>query len=143
VSPSEQGFLLVRVGERRVGLDLSHVLGVAQLESVHPVPSQEPAVRGVTAVHGKMVPVIHLGALLDGLACPPGSTDLGVLVTVKGRRLCLEVDDAELLVREGGLPVHQASTLPWALGVARHDDCLVPLLDLLALSSRFLEAEPI
>jgi chemotaxis signal transduction protein len=139
---SVDGFLLVRVGERRVGLELSNVIGVAHLDSVHPVPSLDSSIRGVTVVHGKMVPVLHLGALIEGHACPPRATDIGVLVDIEGRRLCLEVDDVELLVRERGLPVSQGSTLPWAVGVARHADALVPLLNVQALSSRFLEVEP-
>lgn len=139
MSRADDGFLLVRVGRRRVGLELSHVHGVTSLGSVHPVPSLESAVRGVAAVQGKMVPVIHLGALLDGVSCPPELGDIGVLVSVGGRRLCLEVDDAELLVRDRALPVPQGTTLPWAFGVAKHAGGLVPLLDLPALSSRFME----
>jgi hypothetical protein len=59
---------------------------------------------------------------------------------VDGRRVCLEIDDAEIVVREPALPVPQGSTLPWAIGVARHPEGLVPVLDLAALSSRFMEA---
>jgi chemotaxis signal transduction protein len=139
VSRTEHGFLLVRIGNRRVGLELSHVLGVTPLGAVHPVPSVESAVRGVAAVQGKMVPVIHLGALLAGTACPSELTGVGVLVSVGGRRLCLEVDDAEILVRDHALPVPQGTTLPWAFGVAKHANGLVPLLDLPAISSRFME----
>jgi chemotaxis signal transduction protein len=139
VTRVDNGFLLVRTGNRRVGLELSHVLGVTPLASVHPVPSVESAVRGVAAVQGKMVPVIHLGALLEGVACPPVFGALAVLVSVGGRRLCLEVDEAELLVRDRALPVPPGSTLPWAFGVARHAGGLVPLLDLPALSSRLME----
>jgi hypothetical protein len=86
-----------------------------------------------------MVAVIHLGALLEGGGYPPETNEVGVMVSVEGRRLCLEVDDAELLVRDRGLAVQQGSTLPWAVGVARHDDGLVPLLDLEALGSRLTE----
>lgn len=135
----EEGFLLVRAGGRRVGLDLTHVLGVTQLGVVHPVPSREPAVRGVASVQGTMVPVVHLGALLEGEAYPPDATEIGVMVAVDGRRLCLEVDDAELLVRDRGLAVQHGTTLPWAVGVARHGDGLVPLLDVEALGSRLME----
>jgi chemotaxis signal transduction protein len=140
VSRTQHGFLLVRTGARRVGLALSNVLGVTSLGAVHPVPSVEPAVRGVAAVQGRMVPVIHLGALLDGIPCPPELTGIGVLVSVDGSRLCLEVDDAELLVRDRALPVPPGTTLPWAFGVAKHADGLVPLLDLPAISSRLMEA---
>jgi chemotaxis signal transduction protein len=139
VSRVDNGFLLVRTGARRVGLELTHVLGVTFLGSVHPVPSMESAVRGVAALQGRMVPVIHLGALIEGVACPAERCETGVLVSVSGRRICLEVDDAELLVRDRALPVPQGSALPWAFGVAKHAGGLVPLLDLSALSSRFVE----
>lgn len=142
MSRSQGGFLLVRIGGRRVGLELAQVLEVTQVASVHPVPSREPAVRGVAHVHGRIVPVVHLGALLDTVACPARAGDLVVMVMVDGRRVCLEIDEAEVVVREPALPVPPGSVLPWAIGVARHPDGLVPLLDLTALSSRFMEASP-
>lgn len=134
------GFLLVRTGDRRVGLELAHVVEVVQLGPVHPVPSREPAVRGVTELHGRIVPVLHLGALLDAADCPTPAGGLVVVVSMGGRRVCLEIDDAELVVREPALPVPPGSTLPWAIGVAQHSSGLVPLLDLTALGSRFMEA---
>jgi chemotaxis signal transduction protein len=139
MSRAGEGFLLVRTGSRRVGLELAHVVEVIQIGSVHPVPSREPAVRGVTAVHGRMVPVVHLGALLDIAVCPATVGNLMVLVTVDGRRVGLEIDDAEVVVREPALPVPPGATFPWVIGVARHPEGLVPLLDLAALSSRFME----
>jgi hypothetical protein len=54
--------------------------------------------------------------------------------------MCLEIEEAEILVRDPVMPVPPGETLPWAIGVARHGDNLVPLLDLPALSSRLLEA---
>jgi chemotaxis signal transduction protein len=139
VSPESTGFLLVRAGNRRVGLQLGDVLEVVALGDVHPVPVVEPAVRGLVAVQGRMVPLVHLGALLDGAdqSLVPGG--VGVVVALEGRRLCLEVQEAELLVREPALPVPPGEALPWAVGVARHSDGLVPLLDLTALSSRLME----
>jgi purine-binding chemotaxis protein CheW len=134
------GFLLVRTGNRRVGLELAHVVEVIQVGPVHRVLSREPAVRGVVDLRGRIVPVVHLGALLEAQTCPARAGDLVVVVTLDGRRVCLEIDDAELVVREPALPVPPGSTLPWAFGVARHAEGLVPLLDLAALSSRFTEA---
>ena len=63
---STEGWLLVRAAGRRVGLALSQVIEVVDLGPVYPVPSTEPAVRGVTASRGRLVPLVHLGALLDG-----------------------------------------------------------------------------
>lgn len=135
------GFLLVRTGNRRVGLELSHVLEVTEVGPVHPVPSVDPAVRGVVAVQGRLVPMVHLGSLLEDGASPPTAGELVVVVMVEGRRVCLEIDDAEVVMHEAALPVPPGSTLPWASGVARHPEGLVPLLDLAALSSRFTEAQ--
>jgi chemotaxis signal transduction protein len=80
--------------------------------------------------------VVHLGALLEAGPCPPASGDLAVVVMLEGRRICLEIDDAEVVVRQPAMPVPPGSALPWAIGVARYSDDLVPLLDLTALSSR-------
>lgn len=140
MSRGGSGYLLVRTGGRRVGLELSHVLEVMQVGPVHSVPSVEPSVRGVVAVHGRIVPVVHLGALLDASACPASTGGLVVVVSIDGRQVCLEIDDAEVVVREPALPVPPGATLPWAVGVARHPEGLVPLLDLSALGSRFMEA---
>jgi hypothetical protein len=89
-----------------------------------------------------MLPVVHLGALLDAGPCPPIGGDLVVVVILDGKRVCLEIDDAEVVVRQPAMPVPSGSTLPWAIGVARYSDALIPLLDLTALSSRFMEVSP-
>jgi chemotaxis signal transduction protein len=133
------GFLLVLVGQRRIGLQLDQVLEVVQLSAVHRVPVVEAAVRGLTSIRGRMVPLIHLGSLLEGKADGGGLGTIGVVVTLGGRRVCLEVEDAEVLVREPVMPVPPGEALPWAVGVARSADGLVPVLDLHALSSRFTE----
>jgi len=140
MSRSVSGFLLVRAGNRRVGLQLSQVLEVILVGDVHTVPVMEPAVRGVIAVHGRMLPLVHLGSLLESKPYPPSIGTVGVVISVSGRRVCLEVEEAEVLVRETAMPVPPGEALPWAVGVARYDEGLVPLLDLPALSSRLMEA---
>jgi chemotaxis signal transduction protein len=136
----QSGCLLVRAGTECVGLVLADVVGVVQLGEVRPVPVMEPAVRGLVAMHGRMVPLIHLASLLQGVAHPSATGNVGVVMEVGGKRVCLEVEDAEILLREPALPVPAGEALPWALGVARHGAALVPILDLAALSSRLLEA---
>jgi chemotaxis signal transduction protein len=91
-------------------------------------------------MQGRMVPLVHLASLLQGTAHPAEVGSTGVVIVVEGKRVCLEVEEAEILLREPALPVPAGETLPWAIGVARHDGELVPLLDLSALSSRLLEA---
>jgi chemotaxis signal transduction protein len=134
------GYLLVRAGRRLVGLPLDQVVEVLDPGAAFPVPSLEPAVRGVTVVRGRILPLVHLGALLDGAACPAARSELGVLVELAGRRVCLEVEDAESVLYDPGLPVPAGAALPWAAAVARTGGGLVPLLDLAALGARFMEA---
>jgi chemotaxis signal transduction protein len=140
MSHHDSGFLLVRAGAQAVGLALSQVIGVGYLSEIRPVPVIEPAVRGLVAMQGRMVPLVHLASLLQGTAYPAAVGSVGVVVEIEGRRVCLEVEEAEILLREPALPVPAGETLPWALGVARYHDELVPVLDLTALSSRLLEA---
>lgn len=134
------GFLLVRIGERRVGLQLHQVQEVVLFGEVHPVPVRDTAVRGLVRVHGQLVPLVHLGSLLEGKGGPAVPSSTGVVVTLGDRRICLEVDDAEVLAHEVVLPAPPGEALPWALGVARYGEWLVPILDLPAIGSRLTEA---
>ena len=108
------GHLLVRAGERVVGLPLAQVVEVLDPGTAFPVPSIEPAVRGVSVIRGRILPLVHLAALLEGRACPNERTEMGVLVEVGGRRLCLEIDAAESVLYDPGLPVPSGSALSWA-----------------------------
>ena len=134
-----EGYLLVRAGGRRVGLALAQVVEVLDPGPTYPVPAVEPAVRGVTSVRGRILPLIHLGALLEGTSCPETRGGVAIVVQVGGRTLCLEVEEAETVLKEPGLPVPSGTALAWAVAVARTDDGLVPLLDLTTLGGRIKE----
>jgi len=136
---SAEGWLLVRAGGRRVGLALDQVIEVLDLGPVYPVPSIEPAVRGVTSSRGRLVPLVHLASLLDGSGTAASGGGTAVMVRLGGRRVCLEVDDAEEVLREPGLPVPEDASLPFAVAVARQPDGIVPLLDLTAIGARISE----
>jgi chemotaxis signal transduction protein len=122
-----------------VGLALTDVVEVLDPGPVYPVPSRDPAVRGITTGRQGLVPLVHLGALLDGTGCPERRGETTVLVRIDGRPLCLEVDDAEEVLSERGHPVPPGATLPFAAAVARLPEGLVPLLDLTALVARISE----
>lgn len=135
-------YLVVRAGDRRVGLALTQVIAVTEPAAAHAVPSVEPAVRGIARIRGRLMPVIHLGALLDGSGCPPTTGETAIVVACDGRPLCLEVDDAESVLRETALPVPPGAAVPLAVAVARGPNGLLPLLDLTALAARFAEGGP-
>jgi chemotaxis signal transduction protein len=136
------GYLLVRAEGRAYGLPVGRVVEVADAGRVLDVPRSLPAVRGLTHLRGRLVPLIHLGAFLGGRAAPPEAGRTVVLVELRGgggrgdRQVAFEVDDADAVVREQAMPVPRGQSLPWAVGVAERDGTLVPILDLEALGDR-------
>jgi len=133
------GYLLVRVAGQSFGLPLAGVLAVDDLGAVLDVPHTGPALRGLTPRRGRLLPLVHLGALLAEGPPPAERGRAAVLVDLRGdgeRIVALEVDDADEVVREAALPVPAGEPLPCAQGVVRRDGGLVPILDLARLGGR-------
>ncbi len=134
------GYLLVRVDGKAYGLPLTRVLEVGDLAEVLAVPRALAAMRGLTPLRGRLVPVVHLGALMGDRSPPPEHGRAAVLVELGAgegaRSVAFEVDDADDVVREPALPVPPGESLPWASGVARRRGALIPILDLDALGDR-------
>src|SRR3989441_323320 len=80
--PMSRGYLLVRVDGKAYGLPLARVLEVGDLAEVLDVPRALPAMRGLTPLRGRLVPVVHLGALLGERTPPPERGRATVLVTL-------------------------------------------------------------
>jgi chemotaxis signal transduction protein len=140
MSGDESAVLIVRAGRRRVALALAHLVEVVDPGRPIGVPARQPALRGLANIRGKLVPLVHLGTLLDGGVCPASMSDAGVVIAVGDRRICLEVEAVEEVLREPALPVPPgAEALSWALGVTRGPDGLVPVLDIPALGGRLAE----
>ena len=139
-----KGYLLVRTEGKTYGLPVGSVLEVGDTTEVLDLPRKLPAIRGLTPLRGRLVPLIHLGAFLTGRE-PPADTAARVRTVVlvelgaTGRQVAFEVDDADAVVREQPLPVPRGQTLPWAAGVAEQEGGeLVPILDLDALGDRIV-----
>ncbi|HYU07799.1 MAG TPA: CheW domain-containing protein [Gemmatimonadales bacterium] len=137
-----KGYLLVRAEGKAYGFPVNRVLEVGDATEVLSIPRKLPAIRGLTPLRGRLVPLIHLGAFLAGgeapAAAPSGARTI-VLVELGagGRHVAFEVDDVDSVVREQPLPVPRGHTLPWAAGVAEQEGGhLVPILDLDALGDR-------
>jgi hypothetical protein len=137
VSTAGGAFLLVRAGGRKVGLPVEAVIEVREPDELGAIPALEPALRGITALRGRLMPVLNLGTLLGGDA---GPGLVVVVMEIGGRRVGFEVDDADVVVG-GGVPLLVADdTLPWARVIAVLPDQLyVPLLDLGGLAARLTE----
>lgn len=136
-----RGCLLVRADGSSYGVRIDQVLEVRDGFEVHRAPSVQPAVRGVTPSHGRMVPLVHLGALVTNSAPADEPCPTLVLVQVGGRLLALEVEDAEEVVSQDLLPVPDAWQIPWACGVCEREASLIPVIDVELLAERLVPAK--
>lgn len=129
------GCLLVRAAGLRLGLPLDLVVEVIEPGEVLPVPSREPALRGVVNQRGHLVPVFELGALIQPGAARAGGVDGAlVLAEVQGVRVGYLVDEADVVMHRGITFLPADESLPWARAIVGiPDNGYVPLVDLARL----------
>jgi len=137
-----KGYLLVEEGGTRYGLRLEDVRQVFDLESVHPAPGGHPAVVGLVRVGGRLMPLVHLSALLEGIEAPEGHGATGVVTRCGDQHVVLAVHDADTVVRDAPEPAPDGWELPWAGAVARREDALIPVLDMDFLAERLMSVNP-
>ncbi len=136
-----KGYLLIRVGEERLGLRLQDVRQVADRGEVAAAPGAHPAVLGVTRLGTQLVPLVDLGQLLHLTDRSPRPCDTVVLALCGGKPVAFQVDGADAVVRQAPEPAPGAWRLPWASGVARSPEGLIPIVDMAALAERLMAAD--
>ena len=131
-----KGYLVVRAGGNRYGLPIGEVVEVVDDAATEPVPGGQPALVGVARIRGRMLPVVHLGALLT--ECAPSQRERRTVVVTRcgARKVAFEVDDAVAVVRDVTIPVPSDGNVPWASEVAHFDEALIPILDMDMLNER-------
>jgi chemotaxis signal transduction protein len=134
-----RGYLLLRAEGAPYGFRVTDVEQVVDLDEVYPAPGVVPAVRGVAHVSGRLVPLVHLVALLTQGTPPSECRPTGVLTRCVDGNVVFEVDDVDAVVAEDPLPVPAGWQVPWASGVAPGTR-LVPILDLAVLAERLSHA---
>jgi chemotaxis signal transduction protein len=88
--------IVFAIGTGRYALELRWVREVVNLGFVTNVPSAPPALGGVCNLHGAILPVIDLGALLGGPLGPPARQGDGALVLETDGVVCaLRVDQVD------------------------------------------------
>ena len=98
--------IVFAIGAVRYALELRWVREVVSLGFVTNVPSAPPALGGVCNLHGTILPVIDLGALLGGPLGPPARQGDGALVLETDGVVCAlrvdQVDHVASLYETGG-----------------------------------------
>jgi len=136
-----KGFLLVRSHGVPYGLPLQEVLEVFDEIEAEGIPGGRVAVRGVSHIRERLVPVVNLGTLLRGETPPDREHRTVVLARCLGKRVALEVDDAEEVVRDQAMPVPTGPRLPWATGLAQWRGEMVPIVNLDVVGQRLEVAD--
>jgi CheW-like protein len=104
--PELRNVIVFAIGAVRYALELRWVREVTSLGFVTNVPSAPPVLGGVCNLHGVILPVIDLGALLDGPPGPPARQGDGALVLETEGVVCAlrvdQVDHVASLYETGG-----------------------------------------
>lgn len=134
-----EAYLLVHAGGRAFGLPVQGLELVADAGSVASVPTREASLVGVATFRGELVPVLSLARLLAPGGAGGAAAPMAVVVNAAGRRICLEVDHADLVIEGEPMAVPADRAVPWSRAVLRHENALIPLLDLSLLGARLAE----
>ena len=133
-------FLVVRAGAERYGIALAAIEEVVNLAEPGPVPACLAAFRGVVRWRERHLSVLHLGALVEGTAAPAERGGAAVVMSLGGRHVALEVEEAEDVVEHGatstGETVAEAAAGVWRVGAL-----LVTMLEPAALAERLAGTE--
>ena len=136
-SEVDMQFVLFTLGQQVYGVEIRRVQRLLQIPSVTPVPGAPDFVEGVTQIRGKVVALINTKRRL-GLQDPTWTSQARVIIVELANNeahIGLIVDAVTEVARippeniepttQAGISTHD----PVAVGIAKHDDRLVILLD--------------
>jgi purine-binding chemotaxis protein CheW len=117
--PELRNVIVFAIGAARYAIELRWVREVVTLGFVTAVPTAPPVLGGVCNLHGTILPVLDVGALLDQPAGPPPRQGDGALVLeAEGLTCGLRVDQVDhvaSLLETGGGAVVDAAGRPLTL----------------------------
>lgn len=107
--PELRNVIVFAVGAARYAVELRWVREVVTLGFVTSVPTAPPAVGGVCNLHGTILPVLDVGALVDEPpGAPPRQGDGALVIEAEGMLCGLRVDQVDhvaSLLEDGGAVV--------------------------------------
>ena len=134
------GLLVLRSADRTMAMKVEDVIEVGDRGSWQVVPSRLPAMRGVTLIRGRLVPLVHLGALVGAEPAPLHPSPLMVVAQSRGQWVALEVDAVDSAPFRDVLSDDEAGGLPGlSAGALRREGKWIPVLNLEALARRWQE----
>jgi len=126
-------YLIVQIAERPVALPAAQVGSVVEIDEIAPVPRSPAHVAGLFALRSRVLTVIDTRASLCLPPADPAKSANAAIVGHDGHSYALLVDEVDDVI-EAGAPEPSPAVLEpnWAsaaLGVVRHGDASLPVLD--------------
>ena len=107
--------LLLRVGDRRLALDLAHIIEIMRPLEVERVANAPGFLSGISIVRGAPVPVVSVASLLSA---PVSVAGRFVLVRAGERRVALSVDEVLGVIHTSAAGLHSLPPLAQAAAAA-------------------------
>ena len=134
------------------GVDVTQVQGVVEVEFITKVPNAPIFVEGVTNLRGEVIPVIDLRKKFGSPERGPDE-DFKMIVIGRGQRaMGVMVDSVNVVMDISSDEIDEIPNIVTSidddgvLGVAKQEDYLIVLLDLLkivgAIDTSFVDADP-
>lgn len=120
-------YVCISLGAERYGVDVGHVVEVAELGAIVPVPGAGERFAGIRRLHGEILPVIWLH---DLLGAPPGQPRRIVVVRDGDRLAGLAVDRADDVE---DLPEPEGPAQPFTRGAVLRGGAILGILDVAAV----------
>ncbi len=130
--------LIFKMAGRDYGLEIDAVQEIIESPTIYPIPRGRNSLQGVLNIHGEVVPVIDLPALLD--ISDPHRDDRIIVLTPEFRSLALQVGRVGHILPldlEPGVEASAATAAPYVRkGIARQGGDFVYLIDMDAVYER-------
>lgn len=116
-TPEMKRYLMVRLGDSGIGIDVMQVREIAAMQAMTAVPTTARATRGVINLHGRVVPVVDLRVKLGmDEAEATARTSLVVVHGHAEQDVALIVDEVVEVQRGEGDGTHAVLDLDEVLG---------------------------
>lgn len=133
---TDQQTVVFELGEEQFGVDIFRVNEIIRLPEVTQIPKTDPNLMGLVNLRGENIPVIDLKGRL-GLAGGE-TTDRARIIVIEGEtgHTGILVDQVQEVITLKGDQIERAPSIAadpsndFIVGVARHNDSLISLLDL-------------
>lgn len=126
-------FVTFRLGDRLCAVPLSSADRILRMVSIIPIPEEPPWIAGAINMHGRVVPVLHLGKRLGYTNHRPRLDDRLVVIRAANGVAALIVDDVTEIAgvpeTEVVAPPEPLCESPFLYAVIRRGESLVMVID--------------